>query len=114
MQLKVDGRLYPFPDFESLTFREARMMKDITGLKMGAMVEAFEQMDTDVIVALALIAISRQDGTVNADALYDLPITSVELVLPEAEKAESTDPLAKSESSGKASKTRVNETSNVG
>ena len=115
MKFNIDGREYAFPDFESLTFKEARLMKDATGLKMGAMVEAFEEMDTDVIIALALVAMTRQDGWVDTEKLYDLPISSIELVLDDVDKGTGEDaPLApNNDSEDDNDETKGNESSNA-
>jgi len=88
MHFDIDGRTYEMPEFDSLTFREAKLMKQNTGLTMGRMLAAFEEMDSEVILALALVAIRRQDGSVDVEALYDLPINKVQLVVPEADEPE--------------------------
>lgn len=81
MKLKIDERELEFPQLDTLTFREAGLIKKMTGLRMGEFEKAFNEGDTDIIYALALVAKSRADGTVDADALLDTPITAIDIVL---------------------------------
>lgn len=86
MMIVIEGREYPFPALDSLTFREAALVKKITGLKVGQLFEAFEQGDMDVLVGFAAVAKKRVDGGLDESALYDLPISAIEIVVPEDEE----------------------------
>jgi hypothetical protein len=80
MLLKIDGRELPFPQLDTLTFREAGLIKKATGLRMGQFEQALIDGDTDMVFSLALVAITRADGKdVSADTLLDMPIMSITL-----------------------------------
>jgi hypothetical protein len=75
---KVDGREYPLPDFETITFREARAVKAATGLRMGELPAAFEAGDTDAYLALFIVSKMRVDGPAGITDLDDLAVTALE------------------------------------
>lgn len=81
MLIKIEGRELPFPQLDTLTFREAGLVKKATGLRLGDFEKAFGDGDTDMIFALALVAKSRADGVVDTNVLLDLPITAIEIEL---------------------------------
>lgn len=78
--LRVDGADYPFPDLDSLTFREADLVKRLTGLTMGDMDDAFKRRDVAAVLALAVVSMSRQGAIVDEDAMLDMPIAKIEAV----------------------------------
>ncbi len=78
--MKVAGREYPVPDFETLTFKEGRMIKNVVGLTMGQLPKAFEDGDVDAILAFFVVAKQRMDGDFNLDQLENLAISDLELV----------------------------------
>lgn len=86
MKLVLAGREYPFPDFSTITFREGSLIKKYTGLKIGQLPEAFEQGDSDGLLAIVIVAKLRQDGDVNLDALLDMSMTDLEVVTDEEEE----------------------------
>jgi hypothetical protein len=100
---KVGRREYPLPDFETITFKEARAVKAATGMRMGELPAAFEAGDTDAYLALFVVAKMRVDGPFDPSDLDDLQITALEVSDDEPEVA--AGPLAP-ENAAKPSKPR--------
>lgn len=79
MKIRIDGREFDFPVLDTMTFREAKLVKKATGLKMGQYAEALEDGDVDMLLAMALIAKLRADGIVDTEKLLDMPIDKLEV-----------------------------------
>lgn len=82
MRVKIDGTEYAVPELDDLTFREANLVKRLTGLRVGEYEDAFSSGDTDMLLAIALIA-KRRAGDLtdlNPDDLMDTPIGKVEFI----------------------------------
>jgi hypothetical protein len=94
MKLKIDGRELEFPELDTMTFREAGIIKKVTGLRMGQYAQAFEDGDVDMVLALALVALKRADGIVDQDILLDTPISKIEVIPNEPEVEDNPDPPA--------------------
>jgi hypothetical protein len=88
LKIAIDGREFDFPSLETLTFREAGLIKKITGLRMGQFAEAFENGDTDMVLSLALVAKMREDADVDAEALLDTPIAKVDVIVEDGDMEE--------------------------
>lgn len=68
---------YPLP--ESVTHRESKRIKSVTGLRMGEIGEGLETGDPDVLIAFAVISAERQGERLDVDALYDLELGTIRL-----------------------------------
>lgn len=77
MKITIDGRTYPFPAVDTLTFREGALLQRMAGRGMAEIGAAAEAGDTNVIAALAIIAMRRSGQTVEEDFILDLPIGKV-------------------------------------
>jgi hypothetical protein len=73
----VDEKEYPFPELDTITFREARTIKKLTGLRLGEYEDAFEVVDADLMVALAAVALTREDRGADVDSLFELGIDKI-------------------------------------
>lgn len=85
MKIRVNGADYPFPEIDSITFREANLVKKLTGLRLGEFGEAFENGDTDMMVGLACVAVHRHSGQTDFDYLYDLSLDDITFVVEESD-----------------------------
>ena len=83
LTIKVAGTEYPFPSFDTLTYKEARFIKSETGLVMGQFFKALEQGDPDALMAVALVALKRVGDV--PDGLDDMLLDQIEIVVPEDE-----------------------------
>lgn len=101
-------------DTDYFTNRELHKIKQLTGVRAGELTEAINAGDSDLIVALASIALARNSKQVPDDALWEAPagkimIESVEepvegdALPPENSGAESSSGSEKSEPSGPTS-----------
>ena len=73
-----DGaKRYPLP--ESVTHRESKRIKTVTGLRMGELADGLETGDPDVLIAFAIVAAERQGERLDVEALYDLDIGTIRL-----------------------------------
>lgn len=86
MYIKVDGREFSFPDLDELTFEEASLIKQHTGLRLGEMGEALKAGDSDGLLAILIIEKLRTDGEVDIAALKKLKLSSVEVITDDEEK----------------------------
>jgi hypothetical protein len=89
----VNGKNYPLPD--NFTFREMHTIKRLTGLRAGEIFTALESGDTDVVVALAVVAIKRARPSFDEDELLDSYIDSITIDAGTEEDAEDANPPAK-------------------
>lgn len=74
----VDGRSYDIPD--SFTYREMSVIKKLSGIRAGEIAAALEAGDTDLIVAITVIAMRRAGNNVSDDFLFDLPADGIQIV----------------------------------
>lgn len=72
-----DGE-YPF-DIEGFTNRELHRIKQLTGLRVGELQEAFEAGDNDVIVALAVIVLERSGRKVEDQVIWNAEAGTIRL-----------------------------------
>lgn len=67
-------------DLSFFTNRELHIIKKETGIRGGELYESFDAGDTDLLVALAMIAIRRSGkGNPDAEALWELPTGKITL-----------------------------------
>jgi hypothetical protein len=85
MQIRVHGVDYPFPEIDTITYREAKIVKKLTGLRLGEYEEAFESGDTDMMIALAAVAVHRDSNRTDLDYLLDLKLDDIQFVTEEAD-----------------------------
>lgn len=98
MKIRVHEQEYPFPEIDTITYREAALVKKLTGLRFGEFGEAFENGDTDIMVGLAAVAVYRNSGQTDLDYLFNLTLDEIAYVteesdseLPPTERPERTD-----------------------
>jgi len=95
LTISISGTEYPFPAFDTLTFKEARLIKSQTGLVMGQFFNALEQGDPDALMAIALIALQRDAKPYEMDDLDRLTLTKIFLVGGDQEEdGEDVDPAS--------------------
>lgn len=61
---------------EALTNREAHRVKQMTGLRAGELLDAFEAGDNDITVAFAAVVLGRNRRTFDDGTLWDAPVGS--------------------------------------
>lgn len=88
-RIVIDG-IAPYDgtyDFDAsyFTMRELHVIKRIAGVRAGELDDALAASDSDVIVAIAVIALTRAGVQVNEDAIWDAPAGTVLFVGDEAE-----------------------------
>lgn len=71
------AKRYPLP--ESVTHRESKRIKSVTGLRMGEIAEGLETGDPDVLIAFAVVSAERQGERLDVEALYDLELGTIRL-----------------------------------
>lgn len=71
----VNGRSYAVP--ESYTYREMGLIKRLAGLRSGEITDALKAGDTDLIVALTIIAMRREGAEVSEDDLLDMDVSAI-------------------------------------
>ena len=69
----------------SLKNRELHRIKKITGIRAGELGEALVSGDTDILVALAVVAIERTGKTVDVDDFWNAEVGSIDYVSEEDE-----------------------------
>lgn len=72
----VNGRSYGVP--ESYTYREMGLIKRLSGLRSGEITDALRAGDTDLIVALAIIAMRREGSDVTEDEMLDMDVSAID------------------------------------
>lgn len=77
---------FPWPEVDSITYREASMIKRLTGLRLGEYGEAFEKNDPDMILGLAAVAYSRAKNTREVEFLLDLGLDAIDVVVEEGDE----------------------------
>lgn len=97
MKISVNNVEYPFPEVDTITYREAKIVKKLTGLRLGEYAEAFDSGDTDIFLGLAAVAVHRSTGQTDLEHLLDLGLDGIQMIaeeedteLPPAEAPEST------------------------
>lgn len=74
-----DGE-YEFDD-GSLTLGELRKIKQVCGLRAGELEDAFNAGDSDVMVAMAVVALERHGkGPVDADFIWNADAAAIDFV----------------------------------
>ena len=96
-QVTIDGLLALDGTYQldlTFTHRDFRTIKTMTGLRSSEVMDAIENGDTDIFVALAAIAVRRAGVDFNPDNLWDLPIggLTLDFTEDEAEDVEETPP----------------------
>lgn len=77
-------------DFDgNLKNRELHRIKKITGIRAGELVDALAAGDTDVLVALAVVVLERNDKHVDPEDLWNAEVGSI---IYEAEEDEPSSP----------------------
>ncbi len=90
-------------DLSYFTNRELHIIKKETGIRAGELYEAFDAADTDLLVALAVIAIKRKSGeTANSDSLWDLAAGKITLDVTDEDDASPPDATSPEMSNGDA------------
>lgn len=67
-------------DVTYFTNRELHIIKKVAGVRANELNDAFQAGDTDLIVALAVIALRRGGHQVEEDLIWDAPLGSVTFV----------------------------------
>lgn len=67
-------------DASFFTNRELHKIKQLSGVRAGELQEALNAGDSDVIVAVAVIAMQRNGKAVNEDAIWDAPAGGIAFV----------------------------------
>ena len=88
----VDGKTYAIPD--SFTYREMGTIKQISGVRAGHIADALEHGDTDLIVAITVVAMRRAGHDVDADYIFDLDSSAIEIRADEPEVDDSPPAVA--------------------
>lgn len=76
--IKIPGQIprkYPLPD--SWTYRELQTIKRISGLNPGRVLDALEEGDPDVVIALAVVTAQRAGHNITEHDLMDLDSDAV-------------------------------------
>lgn len=95
-KIRLEG-VFPYDgeyemDLSYFTMRELHTIKKVAGVRAGELGEALEAGDSDVVVAIALIALQRAGKQVSEDIIWDAPAGKVTLVAGEEEEADEDDP----------------------
>lgn len=85
----VDGREYPMP--ESFTYRELGLVKQISGLGAAELPKAIEKGDSDLMVAMTLIAMHRAGHKADVDFLMDMQVGAITFIDDDEEAASPPD-----------------------
>ena len=89
---------------DEFTNRELHTIKRLSGCRVGELAEALAASDTDVVMALAVIALQRHGKHVDEDVLWDSTAGNISIVgedvLPPAEESPLTERDSKPSSSG--------------
>ena len=89
---------------DDFTNRELHTIKRLSGCRVGELTEALAASDTDVVLALAVIALQRQGKHIDEDVLWDSTAGNISLVgeaeIPPAEESPPTERDSKPSSSG--------------
>lgn len=88
--IRIDGREYEIP--ERLKFSEARLLQQIGGLGLGQLTEALQSGDANVIAALVLIIMRRQDSSFTIQQVDEMYIDQINFGPDEPVTEEETNP----------------------
>lgn len=66
------------------TYRETKIIKDISGVRTAEIAEALKAGDTDLIIAFAVIAGRRNKVELDAETLFDSEIGTISLIADDA------------------------------
>lgn len=89
-------------DAGSFTNRELHLIKKETGVRAGELEEAFQAGDSDLLVALAYIALQRAGRDVPIDVLWELEAGAIDPDLSE-EEADADPPQSRPDSDASVS-----------
>ena len=111
-QIVVQGREYAWPDPTTISFREAKLIKDKIGVSVIQTLTNLAEgtVDEDTLLSMFLVAKLRADGDVDVESILDLSFTDIEFLDEPEEPQEAADdrPLdvakPRSRSSSKSSK----------
>lgn len=103
--LEWNGRRLELPDLADITNNEMRVFKRASGLRLGEIQEAVETGDNDIVIGLLAVALQREDGRVDIDALLNDKIGAITVVVEEDEKVPPTDEAEPVNGSGSGSPT---------
>lgn len=103
MKIKIGDVEYPFPEIDTITYRESALVKKLTGLRLGQYAEAFEDGDSDMLVGLAAVAVYRSNGQTELDYLFDLNLDDIAFVTEEEDSELPPDSAPESSTPGNSS-----------
>lgn len=86
----IDGE-YPL-DLSAFTNRDYHDIKRIAKVRAREIIDAFENGDTDLVVAFAVIALRRAGKPAVEDALWDAPVGRITLEVGDTEEVEERPP----------------------
>lgn len=97
--LRIEGVLgvsgeYPFDlDERPFTTGELHLLKEMSGVRAGELMEAMEAGDTDIMVALAMIVLQRHGKQVSQRLLWDSTMGQIMFDFQEEPEEEEEDDL---------------------
>jgi len=94
MKLRINGEEYPFPDPDTWTFREAGIIKRMSGVRPAELGEAFAAGDAELLAALTFITLKRAGKPVTEDQVLDMQISALAPEEPEADAGPPAEPVA--------------------
>lgn len=74
----VDGS-YDLPTLEALTHGDLRLIKRESGVRAGEIEEAFAAGDSDLLVALTLVALKRSGKEIPAELLWESELGAIDV-----------------------------------
>lgn len=78
--MTIKGREYPVP--ERFTLGESRLIKQISGVRLGEIMDALSAGDPDLLAALAVIVTKRAGRPITLEQLDDIEITDFDFTEP--------------------------------
>jgi hypothetical protein len=87
--LGLDGEYDADLDFDALTNNELRVIKRLSGVRLGELRDALKASDTDVLVAFSVVWLTRagKNPDVVEELLWAAPVGAIDLVVTEEDKA---------------------------
>lgn len=92
-------------DISRFTMRELHTIKRIAGIRAGEIADALKATDTDVVVALAVVALNRAGKDPDEDRLWDSQTGMIKLVF---EESDESPPEEEPAETGSTSSSRTN------
>lgn len=90
-KLRFRDRTYDLPAYDTFTYREHGVVRDVAGIAAGETEQALKRGDVMIFVALLAVAKRRAGEKVDVDALLDSEFLDIE-VIADAEAPEVVDP----------------------